>query len=127
MYLQVYVRMFVLIYVRMFVRVYVRVCFPQVEIPINRAFPVLGHATCPDCFDGGPHERSIIKKKDGIISVKKVYLVTLQSSNISRDSSEYCIACELLDSHHKSKSLYVGNFIRQHKKFFLLVFGIVSK
>lgn len=39
---------------------------------MNRAFPVLGHATCPDCFDGGPHQISTIKKKDGIISVKKV-------------------------------------------------------
>jgi len=44
----------------------------KVEIPKNRAFPVVGHATCPDCFDHGPHQTQHVKKKDGILSTKKL-------------------------------------------------------
>ena len=33
-----------------------------------------GHATCPDCFDNGPHQTQFVKKKDGILSVKKVWI-----------------------------------------------------
>ncbi|KAL5265703.1 hypothetical protein ACHWQZ_G006421 [Mnemiopsis leidyi] len=44
----------------------------KVEIPKNRAFPVMGHATCPDCFDNGPHQPQNVKKKDGLLSVKKL-------------------------------------------------------
>jgi hypothetical protein len=44
----------------------------QVEVPKNRAFPVMGHATCPDCFDLGPHTKTYIKLKSGLFSHKKV-------------------------------------------------------
>ena len=52
-----------------------RKTYVQVEIPKNRAFPVMGHATCPDCFDNGPHQTQNFKKKDGLLSVKKVRVV----------------------------------------------------
>lgn len=44
----------------------------KMEIPKNRAFPPVGHATCPDCFDHGPHQTQYVKKKDGILSYKKL-------------------------------------------------------
>lgn len=43
----------------------------KVEVPKNRAFPVMGHATCPDCFDLGPHTKTYIKLKSGLFSHKK--------------------------------------------------------
>jgi len=43
----------------------------KVEMPKNRAYPVIGHAACPECFDLGPHTKTTIKLKSGFLSSKK--------------------------------------------------------
>lgn len=43
----------------------------KVEVPKNRAYPVMGHAACPECFDLGPHTKTSIKLKTGLFSSKK--------------------------------------------------------
>lgn len=43
----------------------------KVEMPKNRAYPVMGHAACPECFHLGPHTKTHIKLKSGIFSSKK--------------------------------------------------------
>eukprot|EP00116_Pleurobrachia_bachei_P008274 sb/3468536/ len=44
---------------------------PQVEIPKNRAFPVMGSASCPECFDIGPHQATTCRVKTGFFSSVK--------------------------------------------------------